>query len=211
MKKYSPVKLDNLSSDICCVNLRLLQNLQIRIPYFVFKIDNNSKFLRFEQKSSNFFEIYQINKELENWKFSNLYLGNIEIFSNSKRSSLCVFLENDSKFLTITNPEGRIRASTDQIVEFVLFSDSKEDFNFDSVSIKKIGYKVCDNNNNNLIYDLYKNSCKFQHHVWVKFSSRFIEEISFKGKDRDYVFLLEVKNSKQKNYYYTKTIRLIRK
>ncbi len=209
MKKYSPVKLNSLSSNICCVNLRFLQNLQIRIPYFVFKIDNNSKFLRFEQKSSNFFEIYQINKELENWKFSNLYLGNIEIFSNNKQSSLCVFLENDSKFLTITNPEGRIRASTDQIVEFVLFSDSKENFNFDSVSIKKIGYKVCDNNN--LIYDLYKNCCQFQHHIWIKFSSRFVEKISFNGKDRDYTFLLEVKNGKQKNHYYTKAIKLIRK
>lgn len=210
MKTYLPVKLNNLASDVCCVNLRFSQNLEIRIPHVVFKIDNNSKLLNLEQKDSNFFEVCQSNKELKNWKFSNLHLGNLEFFSNKKRSSLCVFLENNSNFLTIVAPKDKIKISTDYAVEFVLFSDYEDSFVFNVSGIKNLGYKIC--NNYNYISDLFRNHTnKFQHHIWLKFCSKFVGNVSFNGKDQDYNFLLDVKAGKQNNQYYKKIIRLIRK
>lgn len=199
----NPVRIINISSDVCCVNLRFGQSVQIRTPYSI-KINKNSPLLDLANKDG-FFEIIQNNNKLANWGFSNLHLGNIEISSKQKTSNMCVNLQVKSPFLTSVNPSV-LKINSNQILEIVLSSDSSDEFKYELDGVETLGYGIYDNE---LLSDLFHID-KFQHHIWLKFSKVFYN-ILFVNKSKSHNCLIKVKRNNQKDFYYTKKIKLIRK
>lgn len=211
MKKYFPVKINNINSDLCVVNLLLSQNFHLKIPYSEFQIDIDSDFLKLSKnKHDDFFEIFQDDK-INLWTHSNLYLGNLNIFSKENQHCICVFLDSNSKITTIVNPKNsNIKINSNQIIELVLFSKSNSHFNFEFNNINKIGYSVFENKTLAELYGLKLN----QHHIWLKAGClNFNNSNLFFSNDEDnYSCHIEVKNKVDKDVaHYVRKIKLVRK
>lgn len=211
MKKYFPVKINNISSSLCVINLLHSQNLHLKIPYNEFQLKIESDFLKLANKQIDFFEIFQEEKTLR-WNHSNLYLGNLNVFSSENKHCVCVFLDLNSKISTIINPKNsRIKINSNQIIELILFSKSKNYFNFEIKNgLERIGYSVFENEAVGSLYDQQMS----QHHIWFRLNNFNVSNsnLFFYNEHDSYNFYLEIKNKTDNELvHYARKVRLIRK